>query len=144
MEHRSSPRARVFLKAVSWTYLVLSAAMIGFAVYSLTSKTVSLTFGGVTDAVFSVIGGLLGFVAGIFGLVSKNMKRCRLLGLILLALAAIPLAINLLAKQPFAIYWKNIAVMILPFLYLLAALLKRSEKNAPAEDARVTEELKTN
>lgn len=144
MEHRSSPRARVFLKAVSWTYLVLSAAMIGFAVYSLTSKTVSLTFGGVTDAVFSVIGGLLGFVAGIFGLVSKNMKRCRLLGLILLALAAIPLAINLLAKQPFAIYWKNIAVMILPFLYLLAALLKRSEKNAPAEDATVTEELKTN
>lgn len=138
MEHRSNPRARVFLKAVSWTYLVLSAAMIGFAVYSLTSKTVSLTFGGVTDAVFAVIGGLLGFAAGILGLASTNLKRCRLLGLLLLAIAAVPLAINLLAKQPFAIYWKNIAAMLLPFLYLIAALIVRSEKTPPAANEAET------
>jgi len=144
MEQRSKPRARAFLKAVSWTYLVLSVAMIGFAVYSLTSKTVSLTFGGVTDAVFAIIGGLLGFAAGIFGLVSTNLKRCRLLGLLLLVISAVPLAINLLAKQPFAIYWKNIAVMILPFLYLTAALIKRSEKTPPAINETETAQHKAN
>jgi hypothetical protein len=50
------------------------------------------------------------------------------MGLVLLLIAAVPLAINLLAGLTFQAYWKNIAVMILPFLYLLAALLKRSEK----------------
>lgn len=113
---------------MSWIYLVLALGMIGLALYNLTRADVRLTFAGVTDAVFLIIGGALGFVAGIFGLVSKQLKRCRLMGLILLAIAAVPLAINLLAGLTFQTYWKNIAVMILPFLYLLAALFKRSEK----------------
>lgn len=113
---------------MSWIYLVLALGMIGLALYNLTRADVRLTFAGVTDAVFLIIGGALGFVAGIFGLVSKQLKRCRIMGLILLAIAAVPLAINLLAGLTFQTYWKNIAVMILPFLYLLAALLKRSEK----------------
>ena len=59
---------------------------------------------------------------------SKQLKRCRIMGLVLLGVAAVPLAINLLAGLTFQTYWKYIAVLILSFLYLLAALIKRSEK----------------
>ena len=128
MNQETKSRAASFLKAASWTYLVLSVAMIALAIYALKSETVSLTFGGVTDAVFAIISGLLGVVAGIFGLVSKNLKRCRLIGLILFAIAAVPLIINLLAGDTFALYWKNLVAIVLPFLYLLASLLKRSVK----------------
>jgi len=125
---QNKTRSASFLLVMSWIYLVLALGMIGLALYNLTRADVRLTFAGVTDAVFLIIGGVLGFVAGIFGLVSKQLKRCRVMGLILLGIAAVPLAINLLAGLTFQTYWKNIAVMILPFLYLLAALLKRSEK----------------
>ena len=125
---QNKTRSASFLLVMSWIYLVLALGMIGLALYNFTRADVRLTFAGVTDSVFLIIGGVLGFVAGIFGLVSKQLKRCRLMGLILLGIAAVPLAINLLAGLTFQIYWKNIAVMILPFLYLLAALLKRSEK----------------
>ena len=121
-------RAASFLYVMSWIYLILAIGMIGLAFYNLTRADVRLTFAGVTDAVFLIIGGVLGFLAGIFGLVSKQLKRCRIMGLVLLVIAAVPLAINLLAGLTFQAYWKNIVVMILPFLYLLAALLKRSEK----------------
>src|SRR5512133_3920804 len=123
-------RAASFLYVMSWIYLILALGMIGLALYNLTRADVRLTFAGVTDAVFLIIGGVLGFLAGIFGLVSKQLKRCRIMGLVLLLIAAVPLAINLLAGLTFQSYWKNIAVMILPFLYLLAALVKRSEKKA--------------
>ena len=121
-------RSASFLLVMSWIYLILALGMIGLALYNLTRPDVRLTFAGVTDAVFLIIGGALGFLAGIFGLVSKQLKRCRIMGLVLLAIAAVPLTINLLAGLPFRIYWKNIAVMVIPFLYLIAALLKRSEK----------------
>jgi hypothetical protein len=121
-------RSASFLLVMSWIYLILALGMIGLALYNLTRPDIRLTFAGVTDAVFLIIGGVLGFVAGIFGLVSKQLKRCRILGLILLAIAAVPLTINLLAGLPFRIYWRNIAVMVVPFLYLFAALFKRSEK----------------
>jgi len=142
-------RAASFLYVMSWIYLILAIGMIGLAFYNLTRADVRLTFAGVTDAVFLIIGGVLGFLAGIFGLVSKQLKRCRIMGLVLLLIAAVPLAINLLAGLTFQSYWKNIAVMILPFLYLLAALFKRSEKkpveaqpteqpvNTPVEPKRV-------
>jgi len=122
-------RAASFLLVMSWIYLILALGMIGLALYNLTRADVRLTFAGVTDAVFLIIGGALGFLAGIFGLVSKHLKRCRIMGLVLLAIAAVPLAINLLAGLSFKTYWTNIAVMVLPFLYLIAALLKRSEKS---------------
>lgn len=125
-------RAASFLYVMSWIYLILALGMIGLALYNLTRADVQLTFAGVTDAVFLIIGGVLGFLAGIFGLVSKQLKRCRIMGLVLLLIAAVPLAINLLAGLTFQSYWKNIAVMILPFLYLMAALLKRSEKKPVA------------
>ena len=125
-------RSASFLLVMSWIYLILALGMIGLALYQLTRADIRLTFAGVTDAVFLIIGGALGFLAGIFGLVSKQLKRCRILGLILLAIAAVPLLINLLAGLTFQSYWKNIAVMLLPFLYLIAALFKRSEKK-PAE-----------
>ena len=130
-------RSASFLLVMSWIYLILALGMIGLALYNLTRPDVRLTFAGVTDAVFLIIGGSLGFLAGIFGLVSKQLKRCRIMGLVLLAIAAVPLTINLLAGLPFRIYWKNIAVMVIPFLYLIAALLKRSEKKpaVPAADA---------
>ena len=135
-------RAASFLYVMSWIYLILALGMIGLALYNLTRADVQLTFAGVTDAVFLIIGGVLGFLAGIFGLVSKQLKRCRIMGLVLLLIAAVPLAINLLAGLTFQSYWKNIAVMILPFLYLLAALLKRSEKKpvaiAPTESIAST------
>jgi uncharacterized membrane protein len=121
-------RAASFLYVMSWIYLILALGMIGLALYNLTRADVQLTFAGVTDAVFLIIGGALGFLAGIFGLVSKQLKRCRIMGLVLLGIAAVPLAINLLAGLTFQTYWKNIAVLILPLLYLLAALIKRSEK----------------
>ena len=122
-------RSDSFLLVMSWIYLILALGMIGLALYNLTRPDVRLTFAGVTDAVFLIIGGALGFLAGIFGLVSKHLKRCRIMGLVLLAIAAVPLAINLLAGLSFKTYWTNIAVMVLPFLYLIAALLKRSEKS---------------
>jgi peptidoglycan/LPS O-acetylase OafA/YrhL len=125
-------RAASFLRVMSWIYLVLALGMIGLALYNLSRADVRLTFAGVTNAVFLIIGGALGFLAGIFGLVSKQLKRCRILGLVLLAIAAVPLAINLLAGLPFKSYWTNIALMILPFLYLIAALFKRSEKASVA------------
>jgi len=121
-------RAASFLLVMSWIYIILALGMIAYALYNLTNTSVKLTFAGVTDAVFLIIGGALGILAGIFGLASKNLKRCRLLGLILLAIAAVPLIINLLVGEPLATYWRNIAVMVLPFLYLIAALVKRSEK----------------
>ena len=121
-------RAASFLLVMSWIYLIFALGMIGLALYQFTRADMRLTFAGVTDAVFLIIGGVLGFLAGIFGLVSKQLKRCRIMGLILLGIAAVPLIINLLAGATFQTYWKNIAVMLLPFLYLLAALIKRSDK----------------
>ena len=57
---------------------------------------------------------------------------------LLLLIAAVPLTINLLVGLPFRIYWKNIAVMVIPFLYLLAALLKRSEKKPVTQIANAS------
>lgn len=133
MQQQTKPRAATFLLVMSWIYIVLALGMIGLALYQLTDDTVQLTFRVATDAVFLIIGGLLGILAGIFGLVSKHLKRCRIMGAVLLAIAAVPLAIQLIAGAEFADYWKNIALMILPFLYLLAALIKRSEKKPAAE-----------
>lgn len=128
MEQQKKSRAASFLLVISWIYLVLGLGMIAFAVYTLSKADGAITFSTAMDAVFLIIGGALGFLAGIFGLASKNLKRCRILGLILLAIAAVPLAISLLSGEPLRVYWKYIAAMLLPFLYLLAALLKRSEK----------------
>ena len=138
MQQQAKSRAATFLKVMSWIYIVLALGMIGLALYNLTEPTIQLTFRVATDAVFLIIGGLLGILAGIFGLVSKNLKRCRIMGAALLGIAAIPLAINLIAGAEFADYWKNIAVMLLPFLYLLAALIKRSEKKPSAQPAAAT------
>ncbi len=135
MEQQKKPRAASFLLVMSWIYLVLGLGMIAFAIYMISKANGSVTFSTAMDAVFLIIGGALGFLAGIFGLVSKNLKRCRILGLILLAIAAVPLVISLLTSEPLRIYWKYIAAMALPFLYLLAALFKRSEKKPAAEPA---------
>ena len=134
---QNKTRSASFLLVMSWIYLVLALGMIGLALYNFTRADVRLTFAGVTDSVFLIIGGVLGFVAGIFGLVSKQLKRCRLMGLILFVIAAVPLAIKLLAGMTFQTYWKNIAIMLLSFLYLLAALLKRSEKKPAVSAAPV-------
>jgi len=128
MQQQTRTRSATFLMVMSWIYIVLALGMIGLALYNLTEPTIQLTFRVATDAVFLIIGGALGILAGIFGLVSKNLKRCRILGAVLFGIAAVPLAINLIAGAEFADYWKNIAVMILPLLYLLATLFKRSEK----------------
>ncbi len=134
MQQQTKVRAASFLLVMSWIYLLVALGMIGLAFYNLTNADKTLTFAAVTDAVFLIIGGVLGFLAGIFGLVSKNMKRCRIIGLVLLGIAAVPLVINLIAGEPLKTYWKNIAVMVLPFLYLLAALFKRSvKKPVPAQ-----------
>ncbi|MEA4870363.1 MAG: hypothetical protein VB062_06965 [Christensenella sp.] len=128
MQQKEQPRAASFLLVMSWVYLIFGLGMIGVAIYQLTNAETQLTFRLATDSVFLVVEGMLGIFAGIFGLVSKNLKRCRLIGLILFAIAAVPLIINLLAGDTFALYWKNLIAVILPFLYLLAALLKRSVK----------------
>ncbi len=130
-ENKTRTRAETFFLIVSCVYLFIAAAMIGLALYRLTGENVTLSIGGVTDAVFAIIGGVLGFIAGVFGLVSKQMKRCRLIGLALLLIAAVPLAINLIAGKTFAVYWKNILIMVMPLLYLIGSLLKRSAKKAP-------------
>lgn len=129
---KTRTRAETFFLIISCAYLIIAAAMIGLALYRLTGENVTLSIGNVTDAVFAIIGGVLGFVAGVFGLVSKKMKRCRLMGLALLLIAAVPLAINLLAGKTFAVYWKNILLMVMPLLYLTGSLLKRSIKPASA------------
>lgn len=136
MQPGTRSRRDTFFMIVCWIYLIIAVVMIGLALYGLTNENVKLTLGGVTDAVFAIIGGVLGAGAGLLGLIGKNMKRCRLAGLILFVIAAIPLAINLLAGQTFSVYWKNIALMIVPAVYLIAALLKRSpkpEKPAPTQ-----------
>ncbi len=128
---KTRTRTETFFLVISCVYLVIAAAMIGLALYRLAGENVTLSIGGVTDAVFAIIGGIIGFVAGVFGLVSKQMKRCRLMGLVLLLIALVPLAINLLAGKTFAVYWKNILLMVMPLLYLIGSLLKRSAKEAP-------------
>jgi uncharacterized membrane protein len=128
---KTRTRAETFFLIVSCAYLVIALTMIGLALYRLTGENVTLSIGNVTDAVFAIIGGVLGFIAGVFGLVSKQMKRCRLMGLALLLIAAVPLAINLLAGKTFAAYWKNILLMVMPLQYLIGSLLKRSAKKAP-------------
>ncbi|MEN6339286.1 MAG: hypothetical protein ABFD03_04090 [Clostridiaceae bacterium] len=128
---KTRTRAETFFLIISGAYLLVASAMIGLALYRLTGENVTLSIGGVTDAVFAIIGGVIGFVAGVFGLVSKQMKRCRLMGLVLLLIALVPLAINLLAGKTFAVYWKNILLMVMPFLYLVGSLLKRSAKQKP-------------
>ena len=128
MQQQPRTHAATFLLVMSWIYIVLALGMIGLALYNLTEPSIQLTFRVATDAVFLILGGLLGILAGIFGLVSKNLKRCRILGAVLFGIAAVPLAINLIAGAEFADYWKNIVVMILPLLYLLATLFKRSVK----------------
>ena len=133
MQQQPRTRAATFLLVMSWIYIVLALGMIGLALYNLTEPSIQLTFRVATDAVFLILGGLLGILAGIFGLVSKNLKRCRILGTVLFGIAAVPLAINLIAGAEFADYWKNIAVMLLPLLYLLATLFKRSEKKPLAQ-----------
>lgn len=130
-ENKTRTRAETFFLIVSCVYLFIASAMIGLALYRLTGENVTLSIGGVTDAVFAIIGGVLGFIAGVFGLVSKQMKRCRLMGLTLLLIAAVPLAINLIAGKTFAVYWKNILLMVMPLLYLTGSLLKRSAKKTP-------------
>jgi peptidoglycan/LPS O-acetylase OafA/YrhL len=133
MQTETRTRTDTFFLIVCWGYLIISVAMIGLALYGLTGDNVKLTLGGVTDAVFAIIGGVLGAGAGLLGLISRNIKRCRLAGLALLAIAAVPLAINLLAGQTFSVYWKNIAIMIVPAVYLIAALLKRGPKQKKPE-----------
>jgi len=128
---KTRTRTETFFLVISCAYLVIAAAMIGLALYRLAGENVTLSIGGVTDAVFAIIGGIIGFVAGVFGLVSKQMKRCRLMGLVLLLIALVPLVINLLAGKTFAVYWKNILLMVMPLLYLIGSLLKRSAKEAP-------------
>lgn len=144
----SKPRTRTvtFFLVISCVYLFIASAMIGLALYRLTGENVTLSIGGVTDAVFAVIGGVLGLIAGVFGLVSKQMKRCRLMGLALLLIAAVPLAINLLAGKTFAVYWKNILLMVMPLLYLIGSLLKRSAKQKPtaAPQAQPDQPVETN
>jgi len=128
MEKKVGSRIASFFKIICWVYFAVAAAMIGLALYSFTNASASLTLGGVTDAVFAVIGGALGIAAGAMGLISKRLKRCRIMGLILLAVAAVPLVIHLLAGEGFGVYWKNILLMVMPVLYLTGALLKRSAK----------------
>lgn len=128
MEKNQRSRSASFLGVMSWLYIVLALGMIGLAIFQLSKPDVQLTFRIATESVFLLIGGALGILAGIFGLVSKNLKRCRLIGLILFAIAAVPLIINLIAGDTFRLYWKNLVAIVLPFLYLLAALFTRSEK----------------
>ena len=135
MQQKEQPRAASFLLVMSWLYIIFGLGMIGFAIYQLSNTETQLTFRLATESVFLIVEGLLGIFAGIFGLVSKNLKRCRLIGLILFAIAAVPLIINLLAGDTFALYWKNLVAIVLPFLYLLAALFKRSVKKPAVSSA---------
>ena len=128
MQQKEQPRATSFLLVMSWIYILFALGMIGLAIYQLTNADVQRTFRIAAESVYLFLGGLLGIVAGIFGLVSKDLKRCRIIGLIILAIAAIPLVINLIAGDTFQLYWKNLAAIVLPFLYLLASLFKRSVK----------------
>lgn len=142
MEHKAEQKTEKkklpFLSVVSLIYLVASAAIIALAVYGLVNNVPKLGFDGVTQAVFAVIGGVLGLIAGVMGLVSRRFKRCRIAGLIALLVAIVPLAISLIAGEKFAVYWKSAALMVLPFFYLIAALFRRSApKREPAPAAAV-------
>ena len=128
MQQKEQPRATSFLLVMSWLYIIFGLGMAGFAIYQLTNSDIQLTFRVATESVFLIVEGLLGIFAGIFGLVSKHLKRCRIIGLVLLGISSVPLIINLLAGDTFALYWKNLVAIVLPLLYLLASLFKRSVK----------------
>ena len=132
MQQKEQPRATTFLLVMSWLYIILGLGMAGFAIYEITNADVQRTYRIAAEFVFLILEGSLGIFAGIFGLVSKNLKRCRIIGLVLLGISAVPLIINLLAGDTFALYWKNLAAIMLPFLYLLASLFKRSGKKPVA------------
>ena len=97
MQQKEQPRATSFLLVMSWLYIIFGLGMAGFAIYQLTNSDIQLTFRVATESVFLIVEGLLGIFAGIFGLVSKHLKRCRIIGLVLLGISSVPLIINLLA-----------------------------------------------
>lgn len=140
MESKAEKKKLPFLSLVSLLYLAVSAALIALAVYGLINDVERLGFDGVTQAVFAAIGGIIGMVAGVMGLVLKRFRRCRVIGLIALLVASVPLIISLIAGETFHTYWKSIALMVLPFLYLVAALFRRSARrdDAPAAEPAVS------
>lgn len=126
MEHKAEKKKLPFLSVVSLIYLAVSAAVVTLAVYGLVNDVPRLGFDGVTQAVFAAIGGVLGLIAGVMGLVSRRFRRCRIIGLVALFVALVPVAISLIAGEAFGVYWKSAALAVLPLIYLVASLFRRS------------------
>ena len=133
----SKTRAESFFLVVCWVTIVAAAAAIGLAVNKFVQGGAAMTFLDGMRAVFGGLIGAVGLVAGFMGLFSRQMKRCRIMGLILLALSAVPLVVDLANKQPFSQYWLSALYIVLPLLYLAGSLIKRSAKKPETATASV-------
>jgi len=135
MKTGSRTRTESFFLVVCWVTILAGIVAIGLAVNKFVQAGAAMTFLDGMRAVFGGLVGVLGVVAGFIGLFSHQMKRCRIMGLILLALSAVPLIADLVAKKTFGQYWLGALYIVLPLLYLIGALLKRSPQKAEAQSA---------
>lgn len=139
----SKTRAESFFLIVCWVTIVAAAVAIGLAVNKFVQSGAGMTFLDGMRAVFVGLIGIVGIVAGFTGLFSRQMKRCRIMGLILFVLSAMPLIVDLAGKKTFSQYWYETLYVVLPLMYLIGSLLKRSPKKAVAAPAPVSAPVAT-
>lgn len=135
MKIGSRTRAESFFLVVCWITILAGIVAIGLAVNKFVQAGAAMTFLDGMRAVFGGLIGALGIFAGFIGLFSHQMKRCRLIGLLLLVLSAVPLIVDLAGKKPFSQYWLSALYIVLPLLYLTGALVKRSIKKQETQAA---------
>ena len=131
----SKTRAESFFLVVCWVTIIAGAVAIGLAVNKFVQSGADMTFLDGMRAVFIGLIGIVGIVAGFMGLFSRQMKRCRIMGLILFVLSAMPLIVDLAGKKVFSQYWYEMLYVVLPLMYLIGSLLKRSPKKPVAAPA---------
>lgn len=140
MKTGSKTHAEFFFFIVCWVTIAAAAVAIGLAVNKFVQGGAEMTFLDGMRALFGGLIGATGAAAGFMGLFSRQMKRCRIMGLILLVLSAIPLIVDLAGKKPFSQYWLSALYIVLPLLYFIGSLLKRSAKTPqPAQNAQPAE-----
>lgn len=144
MKTGTRTRAESFFLIVCWVTILAGIAAVDLAVNKFVQAGSAMTFLDGMRAVFGGLVGILGVAAGFMGLFSHQMKRCRLMGLILIVLSAVPLITDLAAKKTFGQYWFSILYIVLPLLYLAGALIKRSAKKQGPQTVPAPEETPKN
>lgn len=119
-------RPNALLKVVSILYIIFSS--ISIVVIVMGSLGIGALLGGLAGnvgaglsvafvfAAISLIGAILGLVAGISGVKAKNLKICKILAIILIVLAAISFINNLVGGKNIL---SALIGIVLPVLYTI-------------------------